>query len=255
MADSGSLNAETGESSPVRPPTDEEDASNAENADSETATPHEADGATKANSDEEENCRNCGEPLVGTYCASCGQRVHDSRLTTRRFLEDLAGRLFDLESGFLKTLVQMTRAPGQVPREYVAGKRARYVRPGTYLVLLSALSIFAFSLVEEALVQYSVGQWDDAFQLGRSLTSGASGDAASVDGPQADEVERIERALTDVVDASRGRSCPPGLDAAVHHAVFPGGARIRPQICLAVAEACRAAGIDAVRPTAQYPPE
>lgn len=50
--------------------------------------------------------------------------------------------------------------------------------------------------------------------------------------------ERIEQALSEALRTHRGGSCPPGLDAAVHHAVFPGGARIRPQICLAVAEAC-----------------
>ena len=32
--------------------------------------------------------------------------------------------------------------------------------------------------------------------------------------------------------------CPPKLQAAVRHAVFPGGARIRPHLCLAVARAC-----------------
>ena len=51
-------------------------------------------------------------------------------------------------------------------------------------------------------------------------------------------IERIDQVLAEALEAHRGASCPPGLDAAVHHAVFPGGARIRPQICLAVAEAC-----------------
>lgn len=50
--------------------------------------------------------------------------------------------------------------------------------------------------------------------------------------------ERIEQALTAVVPASPGRGCPPGLAAAMHYAVFPGGARVRPRLCLAVAAAC-----------------
>ncbi len=50
--------------------------------------------------------------------------------------------------------------------------------------------------------------------------------------------ERIERSLWDSLNAVRGASCPPGLDQAIEYAVFPGGARIRPTICLAVAEAC-----------------
>jgi geranylgeranyl diphosphate synthase type II len=53
-----------------------------------------------------------------------------------------------------------------------------------------------------------------------------------------DAAERIDRALTETLQEFDSPSCPPGLKAAVHHAVFPGGARIRPQICLAVADAC-----------------
>lgn len=55
-----------------------------------------------------------------------------------------------------------------------------------------------------------------------------------------DVTERIERTLMEIFEASRGRSCPPGLDEAVRYAIFPGGARIRPTICLAVADACDA---------------
>ena len=51
-------------------------------------------------------------------------------------------------------------------------------------------------------------------------------------------IERIEHALLAAVAGSIGPGCPPKLAAAVRHAVFPGGARIRPQLCLAVARAC-----------------
>src|SRR5262245_38141865 len=53
-----------------------------------------------------------------------------------------------------------------------------------------------------------------------------------------DEMARIERALQQAVAAGEGDGCPPRLAAAVRHAVFPGGARIRPRLCIAVAHAC-----------------
>jgi len=49
---------------------------------------------------------------------------------------------------------------------------------------------------------------------------------------------RIESALHAVVAMGEAQGCPPKLAAAVRHAVFPGGARIRPQLCMAVAQAC-----------------
>ena len=51
-------------------------------------------------------------------------------------------------------------------------------------------------------------------------------------------VARIEDALEAALALAGGPGCPPQLAAAVRHAVFPGGARIRPQLCLAVARAC-----------------
>ncbi|HET7772278.1 MAG TPA: polyprenyl synthetase family protein [Burkholderiaceae bacterium] len=48
----------------------------------------------------------------------------------------------------------------------------------------------------------------------------------------------IEQALESAVTTSESQGCPPRLAAAVRHAVFPGGARIRPQLCLAVSMAC-----------------
>lgn len=49
---------------------------------------------------------------------------------------------------------------------------------------------------------------------------------------------RIEQALNRALARGEARSAPPRLAGAMRHAVFPGGARIRPQLCLAVAAAC-----------------
>jgi geranylgeranyl diphosphate synthase, type II len=53
-----------------------------------------------------------------------------------------------------------------------------------------------------------------------------------------DTLTRIEQALQAAVASGETPGCPPRLAAAMRHAVFPGGARIRPQLCVAVARAC-----------------
>jgi len=53
-----------------------------------------------------------------------------------------------------------------------------------------------------------------------------------------DMLARIETALDTTIAAHEIPGAPPRLSAAIRHAVFPGGARIRPQLCLAVAHAC-----------------
>jgi geranylgeranyl diphosphate synthase, type II len=49
---------------------------------------------------------------------------------------------------------------------------------------------------------------------------------------------RIERSLSTAVAAATAPGAPPRLAAAIRHAVFPGGAWLRPRLCLAVAGAC-----------------
>jgi geranylgeranyl diphosphate synthase type II len=51
-------------------------------------------------------------------------------------------------------------------------------------------------------------------------------------------ITRIEQALVAAVARAEAPDCPPRLAAAIRHAVFPSGARIRPRLCLAVAAAC-----------------
>jgi geranylgeranyl diphosphate synthase type II len=51
-------------------------------------------------------------------------------------------------------------------------------------------------------------------------------------------INRIEAALEQHFSRTKTSTAPPRLMEAMRHAVFPGGARIRPQLCLAVAKAC-----------------
>ncbi len=50
--------------------------------------------------------------------------------------------------------------------------------------------------------------------------------------------DRIEQMLDRAVKRARGSGAPPLLASAIEYAVFPGGHRIRPNLCLAVAAAC-----------------
>ncbi|MFN9212658.1 MAG: geranylgeranyl pyrophosphate synthase, partial [Betaproteobacteria bacterium] len=53
-----------------------------------------------------------------------------------------------------------------------------------------------------------------------------------------DATQRIEQALANALECWETNGIdPPRLAAAMRHAVFPGGARIRPRLCLAIAAA------------------
>jgi len=51
-------------------------------------------------------------------------------------------------------------------------------------------------------------------------------------------VARIEACLETAIEIATASPCPPKLAKAVHYSVFPGGARVRPLLCVSVAAAC-----------------
>jgi geranylgeranyl diphosphate synthase type II len=51
-------------------------------------------------------------------------------------------------------------------------------------------------------------------------------------------LDRINQSLEKAMILAHSKQGPQLLQEAMHHSVFPGGARIRPQLCLAVAAAC-----------------
>jgi geranylgeranyl diphosphate synthase type II len=53
-----------------------------------------------------------------------------------------------------------------------------------------------------------------------------------------DSMTRIERSLSKALSLAHAPDGPPKLYSAMRYTVFPGGARIRPRLCLAVARAC-----------------
>ena len=87
-------------------------------------------------------CRNCGVPVDGAYCAACGQETALRLPTLREFLREAAGRYVALDGRFWRTMFALLARPGFLTREYLAGRRRRYIRPAR-LYLFATLIFFA----------------------------------------------------------------------------------------------------------------
>jgi hypothetical protein len=86
-------------------------------------------------------CANCGAPLQGAYCHACGQAAHPHRSLLHVFEEFLHGILhFDTKAW--RTLPMLAFRPGTLTRNYVYGKRARYISP-LALFLFTVFFMFA----------------------------------------------------------------------------------------------------------------
>lgn len=73
-------------------------------------------------------CANCGRPLAGHYCHDCGQKAHlHNRLS--HLLEEMVEGIAHFDGRLWRTLPVLTLNPGRLSREWIAGRRARYVAP------------------------------------------------------------------------------------------------------------------------------
>ena len=92
-------------------------------------------------------CANCGTPLAGRYCSSCGQRADTHAHSVRHFFHQFAEALTHADSRVWGTLVPLLRRPGFLTREYFAGHRARYLEPLRLYLFMSVLFFLLSALL------------------------------------------------------------------------------------------------------------
>ena len=89
-------------------------------------------------------CLNCGTALVGSHCHACGQRGEVHR-TLRQFGHDLLHGVLHFEGKLWRTVPALVWRPGQLTREYIDGKRARYISPIAFFLFVVLVTYVGFS--------------------------------------------------------------------------------------------------------------
>jgi len=86
-------------------------------------------------------CANCGTTLMGPVCHACGQHADLYKRPVWRLIVDSMGDLFALDGRVVRTLVALMAFPGRVTRDYLKGRRGRYIPPFR-LYLIASLAFF-----------------------------------------------------------------------------------------------------------------
>jgi hypothetical protein len=92
-------------------------------------------------------CVNCGAARAGPYCTHCGQREIHRPHTLRSMIGGVVDRMLNLDRGIVHTAFRLTAAPGDVVREYLAGRTVPYTHPFGYLLLAFAAFAVAARLL------------------------------------------------------------------------------------------------------------
>ena len=88
-------------------------------------------------------CGNCGATTGGAYCPVCGQDTKLEPPTVAEYLHELLGHFVHFEGRLWRTLGTLFFLPGKLPQDYLANKRARYVKPLKLYLAAIALAFAA----------------------------------------------------------------------------------------------------------------
>ncbi len=92
----------------------------------------------------EKNCLNCGTTVVGRFCHVCGQ---ENVIPKETFWHMVAHFFYDIthfDSNFFHTVHHLILRPGFLSKEYMLGRRSKYLHPVRMYVFTSAIFFLLF---------------------------------------------------------------------------------------------------------------
>jgi hypothetical protein len=87
------------------------------------------------------SCPNCGTALRTEFefCPHCGQENHDLRVPFKTFLYEFVENITHFDTKLWNTLKVIVTRPGQLTKDFVEGKRVRYVHPARFYIFTSVI--------------------------------------------------------------------------------------------------------------------
>ncbi len=100
-----------------------------------------------------QSCPNCRHPMIGPYCAICGQPNNTHRRTIKHLAHEFVKDIISFDSRILRTTRALLWQPGELPKAFRDGRTQPYV-PAVRLYLFVSLLFFLFlSVTNLAFVQ------------------------------------------------------------------------------------------------------
>jgi hypothetical protein len=160
-------------------------------------------------------CLNCGAQLAGAFCADCGQRDIPPYPSVRELVVDAAAEFTGWDGRLATSLRDLILRPGMLTREFLEGRRVRYISP-LRLYLMASLVYFLLA----------AGAPDNKSQSGKTTIAGVQVGVTSTDSKGA--VSRPDRVAKAARESLQDRSLSPEDKAAALADVARAPAWLRP---------------------------
>ena len=107
-------------------------------------------------------CLNCNTLLQGNFCHTCGQKVIEQKeRTLKYFILQFFGAAFFLENSFVKNLGRLLIAPGLMAKDFVEGRRKRWMAPFSLFLLINLIYFIVNPLTDFNLPLQDHLRWHD----------------------------------------------------------------------------------------------
>lgn len=104
--------------------------------------------AEETSTPSQHTCKSCGNSFIGLYCSQCGEKVIEPKdRSLRTFLSNILLFISFADSRFIRTLWLIIKNPGFLSKEYVEGRRVKYLRPLQLFFILN-LVYFLFPVLQ-----------------------------------------------------------------------------------------------------------
>lgn len=123
-------------------------------------------------------CPSCERPGRTTYCAHCGERLHEhTDFSFKSIIRQFFSDWLQLDTRFAQTYKTLLLKPGQLTNHHLAGRRIHFIKPLAMYTGVSALYFLAISLLQP----FTIGTL-----LFGDQTVVATSDSVAVDRPDID---------------------------------------------------------------------
>jgi len=92
----------------------------------------------------EKECLNCGHPVEHLFCSKCGQKNVEIKENFWHLALHYITDYFHFDSKLLHSIKPLVLKPGFLPKEYMEGRRAKYINPIGSLIFLSTVFFIIF---------------------------------------------------------------------------------------------------------------
>lgn len=141
------------------------------------------------------NCLNCGAALHGVFCSTCGQRDIPPYPSVRELVVDAFWELSGWDGRFASTVRAVISKPGLLTRDFLEGRRARYLSP-LRLYLMCSLVYFLIAAAAPEVVVNGNKSLFIGVKLGQTQSNGT-------------QVSRPERVAGEARDAMQNQAALP----------------------------------------------